>query len=137
MGYRALNFKPNLASPDGMVKAIVAFAHRRAPHGQRLLRFALPGIPPQRFTNRAPIMALVAAEIAVLLTCLGTWLLRESGPVICKYLRSQVLPSVAMAGQSPATCIMDSGRRGAPPDQPRNTRAQFTPRRCDDDEIPG
>mgnify|MGYP001810220287 CR=1 FL=1 len=88
-------------------------------------------------TNTGPIMALVAAEIAVLLTFVGVCELRASGPGICEHRWSLVLPSVALVGQSAATYFMDSGRGGGPPEQPRNTRGQFTPRRRQDDDLPG
>ena len=89
-------------------------------------------------TNTGPIMALVAAEIAVLLAFVGVCELRASGPAICEHRWSLVLPSVALVGQSAATYFMDSGRGGgSPPDPPRNTRGQFTPRRRQDDEPPG
>lgn len=89
-------------------------------------------------TNTGPIMALVAAEIAVLLAFVGVCELRASGPAICEHRWSLVLPSVALVGQSAATYFMDSGRGGgSPPDPPRNTRGQFPPRRRQDDEIPG
>lgn len=88
-------------------------------------------------TNTGPIMALVAAEIAVLLAFVGVCELRASGPAICEHRWSLVLPSVALVGQSAATYFMDSGRGGSHPDQPRNTRSQFTPRRREDDELPG
>jgi hypothetical protein len=88
-------------------------------------------------TNTGPIMALVAAEIAVLLAFVGVCELRASGPAICEHRWSLVLPSVALVGQSAATYFMDSGRGGGPPEQPRNIRGQFTPRRRQDDELPG
>lgn len=88
-------------------------------------------------TNTGPIMALVAAEIAVLLAFVGVCELRASGPAICEHRWSLVLPSVALVGQSAATYFMDSGRGGGSPEQPRNTRGQFTPRRREDDELPG
>ncbi len=55
-------------------------------------------------------MALVAAEIAVLLAFVGLCELRASGPAICEHRWSLVLPSVALVGQSVATTFMDSGR---------------------------
>ena len=55
-------------------------------------------------------MALVAAEIAVLLAFVGLCELRTSGPAICEHRWSLVLPSVALVGQSVATTFMDSGR---------------------------
>jgi hypothetical protein len=55
-------------------------------------------------------MALVAAEIAVLLAFVGLCELRASGPAICEHRWSLVLPSVALVGQSAATTFMDSGR---------------------------
>ena len=82
-------------------------------------------------------MALVAAEIAVLLAFVGVCELRASGPAICEHRWSLVLPSVALVGQSAATYFMDSGRSGGTPEQPRNTRGQFSPRRRQDDELPG
>lgn len=88
-------------------------------------------------TNTGPIMALVAAEIAVLLAFVGVCELRASGPAICEHRWSLVLPSVALVGQSAATYFMDSGRGGGTPEQPRNTRGQFTPRRRQDDQLPG
>ncbi|MCP9917865.1 hypothetical protein KBZ12_00010 [Cyanobium sp. Cruz CV13-4-11] len=87
--------------------------------------------------NTGPIMALVAAEIAVLLAFVGVCELRASGPAICEHRWSLVLPSVALVGQSAATYFMDSGRGGSHPDQPRNTRGQFTPRRRVDEQRPG
>jgi hypothetical protein len=91
-------------------------------------------------TNTGPIMALVAAEIAVLLAFVGVCELRASGPAICEHRWSLVLPSVALVGQSAATYFMDSGRgTSAPNSAPaprRNALGQYT-RRPGDEERPG
>ena len=87
--------------------------------------------------NTWPLMALVAAEIAVLLVLVAVSELRASGPTIFEHRWSPVLPRVALVGKSAATYIMDSGRGiGSHPDPPRNTRCQFTSRRRKDDELP-
>ncbi|MDM7954560.1 MAG: hypothetical protein QUV07_15275 [Cyanobium sp. CZS 25K] len=90
-------------------------------------------------TNTGPIMALVAAEIAVLLAFVGVCELRASGPAICEHRWSLVLPSVALVGQSAATYFMDSGRgAGAPNPSPaprRNALGQYTRRPGDDESL--
>ncbi|WP_216923285.1 hypothetical protein [Synechococcus sp. CCAP 1479/9] len=87
-------------------------------------------------TNTGPIMALVAAEIAVLLAFVGVCELRASGPAICEHRWSLVLPSVALVGQSAATYFMDSGRHGSQAHaSPRNARGQFLPRRRKEDDA--
>ena len=84
-------------------------------------------------------MALVAAEIAVLLAFVGVCELRASGPAICEHRWSLVLPSVALVGQSAATYFMDSGRGASAPNpapaQRRNALGQYT-RRPGDEESP-
>jgi hypothetical protein len=87
----------------------------------------------ERTTNTLPILALVAAEIGVLLSFVGACELRARDIELCEHRWSLVLPAVALAGQSAATYFMDSGRGGGSSAVPRNARGQFMPRRREED----
>jgi hypothetical protein len=93
-----------------------------------------------RSSNTAPILALVAAEVGVLMAFVGICELRAPNLQTCEHRWSLVLPAVALVGQSAATYFMDSGRGGGRPDQaparPRNALGQYTRRRPGDDETP-
>jgi hypothetical protein len=90
----------------------------------------------ERSTNTLPILALVAAEIGVLLSFVGACELRAREIELCEHRWSLVLPAVALAGQSAATYFMDNGRSGSSsPSAPRNARGQFMPRRRDEDHA--
>jgi len=88
-------------------------------------------------SNTAPILALVAAEIGVLIGYVGICELRAPNLQACEHRWGLVLPAVALAGQSAATYFMDSGRSGSPgtPPQPRNALGQYARRRPGDDET--
>jgi len=96
----------------------------------------------ERGLNAAPILVLVAAEIAVLVAYVGICELRARDQAACEHRWALVLPAVALAGQSAATYFMDNGRNGgggapAPaPQRPRNSLGQYTRRRPGDDETP-
>jgi hypothetical protein len=93
-----------------------------------------------RSTNTAPILALVAAEIGVLMAFVGVCELRAPDLQTCEHRWSLVLPAVALAGQSAATYFMDSGLgrggTGPAPAQPRNALGRYTRRRSGDNETP-
>jgi hypothetical protein len=89
----------------------------------------------ERTTNTLPILALVAAEIGVLLSFVGACELRARDIELCEHRWSLVLPAVALAGQSAATYFMDNGRSGGSSAVPRNARGQFMPRRREDDHA--
>jgi hypothetical protein len=85
--------------------------------------------------NTAPILALVAAEIGVLIGFVGVCELRAPTLQACEHRWGLVLPAVALAGQSAATYFMDNGRRGSPAaPQHRNALGQYARRRAGDDE---
>lgn len=79
-----------------------------------------------------PILALVAAEIVVLLAYVSICELRARDEARCEHRWSLVLPAVALAGQSAATYFMDNGGSSSG-GQPRNALGQFTHRRRPED----
>ena len=73
----------------------------------------MPMAPPQLSSNTAPILALVGAEILVLMSFVGVCELRAKDVDLCESRWALVLPAMALAGQSTATYFMDSGRSGS------------------------